>query len=230
MKRSLVLLAGLLSACSAGPRPTPAPPPKPAAPAVPPKPSVSLDNPADPAFAKPSPATFKARFRTTKGTFVIEVTREWAPRGADRFHALVKHGFYNQCRFFRVIGGFMAQFGINGDPKVAGAWRDARIEDDPVVSSNTRGKITFATAGPNTRTTQLFINTADNARLDEMGFSPFGRVVDGMKVVDALYSGYGEGAPMGRGPNQGRIQQMGNAYLTRNYPKLDIILEATIEE
>ena len=131
-------------------------------------------------------------------------------------------------RFFRVISGFMVQFGINADPKVSAVWRDANINDDPVKQSNTRGMITFATRGPNTRTTQMFINYADNNRLDGMGFAPFGQVVSGMNVVDALYSGYGEGAPRGAGPEQGRIQSEGNAYLTKEFPKLDYIKTATI--
>ena len=131
---------------------------------------------------------------------MVEVHRDWAPNGADRFYNLVKNGFYNDARFFRVIDGFMVQFGINGDPKISAVWRDANIKDDPVKQSNTRGMITFATAGPNTRTTQVFINFGDNAGLDGQGFSPFGKVVSGMDVVDSLYAGYGEGAPNGHGP------------------------------
>src|SRR5436190_16453767 len=175
-----------------------------------------------------APATFRARFETSAGDFVVEVHRDWAPNGADRFYSLVKSGYYDDARFFRVITGFMAQFGIHGDPHVAAVWRDARIPDDPVRQHNSRGAVSFATAGPGTRTTQLFINYADNSRLDGMGFSPFGRVVLGMDVVDRLYPGYGEGAPGGRGPNQGRIQAEGNAYLTREFPKLDRIKRTTI--
>jgi len=186
----------------------------------------SLTNPA--ALTAQAPAVYKVKFDTSKGPFVVEVHRDWAPHGADRFYNLVKNGFYNDGRFFRVISGFMVQFGIAGDPKVAAAWRDASIPDDPVKASNTRGMITFATRGPNTRTTQVFINFGDNARLDGMGFSPFGQVVSGMNVVDALYSGYGEGAPRGGGPEQGRIQSEGNAYLTQAFPKLDYIKSATI--
>ena len=133
--------------------------------------------------------------------------RDWAPNGADRFYNLVKNGFYDNDRFFRVITGFMVQFGINGDPKLSAVWREARIKDDPVKQSNSRGFITFATAGPNTRTTQVFINFADNSALDNQGFAPFGQVVSGMNVVDALYADYGEGAPRGRGPAQDRIQR-----------------------
>jgi cyclophilin family peptidyl-prolyl cis-trans isomerase len=186
---------------------------------------------ADPAaLTEKAPATYKARFDTSKGAFVLQVHRDWAPNGADRFYNLVKHGFYNDVRFFRVISGFMVQFGINGDPKLSAQWRNARITDDPVKMSNKRGLITFATAGPNTRTTQVFINFADNGGLDSQGFAPFGQVVSGMNVVDALHGGYGEGAPSGRGPDQGRIQAEGNAYLKKNFPKLDYVRKATIEK
>jgi peptidyl-prolyl cis-trans isomerase A (cyclophilin A) len=157
------------------------------------------------------------------------VTRDWAPNGADRFYNLVKNGFYDNVRFFRVISGFMVQFGIHGDPKTSAPWREARIADDPVKQSNKRGYITYAMAGPNTRTSQVFINFADNANLDNSGFSPFGRVISGMDVVDKLNAEYGEGAPRGRGPDQGRIQQEGNAYLQRDFGKLDFVKKATIE-
>jgi peptidyl-prolyl cis-trans isomerase A (cyclophilin A) len=184
----------------------------------------------DPATAKEqAPATYKARFTTSKGDFVVEVTRDWAPQGADRFYNLVKHGFFSEARFFRAIEGFMVQFGINGDPAVSAKWREATIPDDPVKQSNKRGFVTFATSGKNSRTTQLFINFGNNATLDSMGFSPFGKVVTGMDVVDAVYKGYGEGAPSGSGPNQGRIQGEGNAYLNRDFPKLDWVKEAKIE-
>ncbi len=189
--------------------------------------SQGLGNPA--ALNEPAPAVYKAKFDTSKGTFVIEVHRDWAPNGADRFYNLVKNGFFDNARFFRVISGFMVQFGINADPKLSAVWREARIKDDPVKQSNKRGLITFATAGPNTRTTQVFINFADNNMLDRQGFAPFGQVVSGMPVVDALYSGYGEGAPGGQGPEQGRIQQEGNAYLVKQFGKLDYIKKATIE-
>jgi peptidyl-prolyl cis-trans isomerase A (cyclophilin A) len=176
-----------------------------------------------------APDVYKAKFDTTKGTFVIEVHRDWAPRGADRFYNLVKNGFYNDARFFRVINGFMVQFGISGNPDVSAVWRQARIQDDPVKQSNQRGMVSFATAGPGTRTTQVFINFGDNAGLDGQGFAPFGQVVSGMDVVDSLYGGYGEGAPRGQGPDQGRIQAEGNAYLMTDFPKLDYIKKATIE-
>jgi peptidyl-prolyl cis-trans isomerase A (cyclophilin A) len=189
--------------------------------------SQGLMNPA--ALNAPAPATYKAKFDTSKGAFEIEVHRDWAPAGADRFYNLVKNGFFDNARFFRVVSGFMVQFGIHGDPNVSAQWRQARINDDPVKQSNGRGMVTFATAGPNTRTTQVFINFADNARLDGMGFAPFGQVISGMNVVDSLYSGYGEGAPSGRGPDQGRMQQEGNAYLMKDFGKLDYIKKASIE-
>jgi peptidyl-prolyl cis-trans isomerase A (cyclophilin A) len=193
--------------------------------------AAAAGNLSDPAALNAkAPAVYQAKFDTSKGPFVVEVHRDWAPRGADRFYNLVKNGFYDNARFFRVIEGFMVQFGINGDPSVAGAWRDADIKDDPVKQSNERGTITFATAGPNTRTTQVFINFGDNAGLDGQGFSPFGKVVSGMEVVDSLYGGYGEGAPNGNGPDQGRIQSQGNAYLEQGFPKLDFIKTATIAE
>ena len=176
-----------------------------------------------------APATYKVKFDTSKGAFVVEVHRDWAPNGADRFYNLVKNGFYNDARFFRVISGFMVQFGINGNPKISAVWRDANIKDDPVKASNKRGYITFATAGPDTRTTQVFINFGNNAGLDDQGFAPFGQVISGMDVVNSLYSGYGEGAPQGHGPNQGVVQSMGNAYLDKAFPKLDYIKTATIE-
>ena len=163
-----------------------------------------------------------------KGDFVIEVHRDWAPRGADRFYNLVRSGYYDGVRFFRVISGFMAQFGIHGDPQVSAAWRDQRIADDPVRRTNLRGMVSFATAGPGTRTTQVFINYGSNDRLDAMGFAPFGQVVEGMDVVERLYAAYGEGAPRGRGPDQGRLQAQGNAYLERDFGKLDYVRRATI--
>jgi len=188
----------------------------------------NLSNPS--ALRETAPATYKARFDTSKGAFVVEVRRDWAPNGADRFYNLVKNGFYDGARFFRVIEGFMVQFGINGEPTISASWREARIPDDPVRQSNRRGFITYAMAGPNTRTSQVFINFGDNSSLDRQGFSPFGQVVGGgMKVVDSIYSGYGEGAPSGRGPDQGRVQMEGNAYLAKGFPRLDFIKKATIE-
>lgn len=187
-----------------------------------------------PAYADPSkliataPDNFKAVFDTTKGKFTVEVTRSLAPNGADRFYNLAKSGFFTDIAFFRVIPGFMCQFGIHGDPNISSQWRGADIQDDPVKGSNTRGTITFATAGPNTRTTQLFINFADNAGLDAQGFAPFGKVTEGMDVVDKINSEYGEGAPSGNGPDQGRIQAEGNAYLKKDFPHLDYIKSVTV--
>jgi peptidyl-prolyl cis-trans isomerase A (cyclophilin A) len=189
--------------------------------------SPNLSNPA--ALTEQAPATYKVKFDTTKGAFVVQVTRAWAPIGADRFYNLVKNGFYDNVRFFRVISGFMVQFGINGDPNIMAKWREASIKDDPVTQSNKRGYITFATAGPNTRTSQVFINFNNNTQLDDMGFAPFGRVISGMDVVDKLNAEYGEGAPRGRGPDQSRMQQEGNAYLAKDFPRLDYVKKATIE-
>jgi peptidyl-prolyl cis-trans isomerase A (cyclophilin A) len=188
----------------------------------------NLSNPA--ALTEQAPAAYKVKFDTTKGAFVVQVTRAWAPIGADRFYNLVKSGFFDNVRFFRVVTGFMVQFGINGDPAIQKNWRTAGMKDDPVRASNKRGNITFATAGPNTRTTQVFINFRDNESLNAQGFAPFGQVVSGMNVVDSLYAGYGEGAPNGRGPDQSRIQAEGNAYLQRDFAQLDFVKKATIEK
>ena len=207
----LTLAAALLTAVLAGPALAQSP---------------NLANPA--ALNEQAPATYKAKFETSKGVFVIQVTRAWAPQGADRFYNLVKNGFFDDVRFFRVISGFMVQFGISGNPALSAKWRDANIRDDRVTQSNKRGMITFATAGPNTRTTQVFINFADNSMLDGQGFAPFGKVVTGMNVVDALYAGYGEGAPRGAGPDQGRLQMEGNAYLAKDFPRMDYVKKATI--
>ena len=193
------------------------------------KPSTGSPGFTDPAkLTEKAPETFKAQFDTTKGKFTIEVTRSLSPNGADRFYNLVRSGYFKDIAFFRVIPGFMCQFGIHGDPNVSAKWRAAAIADDPVKGSNTRGTITFATAGPNTRTTQLFINFADNINLNGMGFSPFGKVTEGMDVVDKINSEYGEGAPRGGGPNQGRVQAEGNTYLKKDFPNLDYIKSATI--
>ena len=170
-----------------------------------------------------APGTFRARFQTSAGDFTVEVTRAWAPKGADRLYNLIQGGFYDGDRFFRVLPGFVVQFGLNGSPAVNAAWHDAAIPDDPVTQHNSAGTVVFATAGPNTRTTQLFINYADNVRLDGMGFAPVGRVVEGMDVVQRIFSGYGET------PDQGLIESQGNAYLTQAFPKLDFIQKATIQ-
>ena len=173
-----------------------------------------------------APATFRARFETTQGPFVIEVHREWAPRGADRFYTLVKRGFYDGTRFFRVLSGFMAQFGLSGDPRVQSEYALANLIDEPAKQSNLRGFVSFAKESPpNTRYTMVFINYKDNSYLDAEGFAPFGQVVVGMEIVDKLYGGYGRTNV----PDQRRIKSEGNAYLTAEYPKLDFIKSARIE-
>ena len=186
-----------------------------------PKPKGDLTNPAS--MNEKAPAQFLAKFETSKGVFVVRVERAWAPLGADRFYNLVKNGFFEENRFFRIVPNFIVQFGISGDPKVAAVWEAARISDDPVMRSNTAGYVTFATAGPNTRTTQLFINYGQNSSLDSQGFAPFGRVTEGMEVVTKLFAGYGER------PDQGLIQRSGNAYLKSQFPNLDYIKKATIQ-
>jgi peptidyl-prolyl cis-trans isomerase A (cyclophilin A) len=192
------------------------------------KPAAAADVTDPSKLNEKAPDTFKAKFETTKGSFVIEVVRDQAPLGADRFYNLVKAGYFQDIAFFRVIPGFMAQFGIHGDPKVSAAWRPARIQDDAVKSGNARGAISFAMAGPNTRTTQFFINLVDNSRLNGMGFASFGKVVEGMDIVDKINGEYGEGAPRGRGPDQSRIQSEGNTYLKEKFPNLDYIKSASI--
>jgi len=192
----------------------------------------------DPALLKPAllkakaPEHYQVKFVTTKGEFTVSVTRAWAPIGADRFYNLVRHHFFDNASFFRVIPNFMAQFGISAYPQVSAAWKDANIKDDPVTQSNKRGYVTFATAGPGTRTTQLFINFGDNSRLDREPsgpFAPFGKIdEESMKVVDALYQGYGEGAPHGAGPDQDQVQAKGKPYLDKGWPKLDSIKTARV--
>jgi len=169
-----------------------------------------------------APDTYEVKFTTTKGDFVVRVTRAWAPLGADRFYNLVQHGFFTDAAFFRLVPGFIVQFGLSADPAVNKVWRSANIKDDPVTQSNRPGTLTFATAGPNTRTTQLFINYGNNASLDSQGFAPFGKVTSGMDVVQKLYSGYGER------PDQGAITMQGKAYIDKNYPQLDSIKSATV--
>jgi peptidyl-prolyl cis-trans isomerase A (cyclophilin A) len=199
-----------------------------AAPATP-KPSGPLASTVHPDLLDPSkltakaPDVFQASFTSTKGDFVIEVHRDWAPNAADRFYNLVKSGFFDDTRFFRVVDGFMVQFGINGDPAVASKWKNANIPDEPVKQSNKPGYVTFAKTGaPNSRSTQIFINYGDNTRLDAMGFAPFGQVVKGIDAVNAIYKGYGES------PDQGAIQSQGNAYLDPKFPKLDGVKHAEI--
>ena len=178
-----------------------------------------------------APEAFQVRFETTAGDFVVDVTRSWAPNGADRLYNLVKNGYYEGVYFYRVIGGFMAQFGMHGEPQVQVRWSQANIVDDSVVASNTRGTVTYAMGGPNTRTTQLFINFGDNSRLDRDGFAPVGRVSEGMDVVDLIHSGYGELADFGgTGPRAYNISSQGNQYLADNFPDLDHIITATIVE
>jgi len=179
-----------------------------------------------------APDSFRVGFETSRGRFVVVARRDWAPSGVDRFHYLVANHYYDGVRFFRVIRGFVAQFGINGDPKVTAVWRSLPIADDPVKQSNRRGTLSFASAGKNTRTVQLFINLVDNRRLDtlgKVGFMPIASVVEGMAVVDSLYAGYGEGAPRGKGPSQDSITRQGNAYLARAFPQLDSVVTARIE-
>ena len=242
---SLSLACALISSPSTALAQQP-PPPKPAATTQKPsppkpttqKPSTTKPAPAKPSTAKPAapsaalrnpaalketaPATYNVNFATTAGTFVVQVTRAWAPKGADRFYNLVKHGYFNDSRFFRVIPGFMVQFGINGDPKIQEPWREAVITDDPVTQSNKRGFITFATRGPNSRTTQVFINYGDNGRLDAQGFAPFGQVTSGMEIVEKINAEYGER------PDQGRIQFEGNAYLAKEFPRLTVMKSVTL--
>ncbi len=187
--------------------------------------SAKLRDPA--ALTEQAPAKYTVNLDTSKGLVVIEVHRDWAPLGADRFYNLVKSGFYDNVRFFRVIPGFMVQFGMHGDPAVGAAWQNARINDDPVKQSNARGTITFAKPNaPNSRTTQVFINFADNGGLDSQGFAPFGKVISGMNVVDKLNAQYGA-TP---GNDQGNIAAGGNAYLDKTYPGLTAIQKTTIEQ
>lgn len=174
----------------------------------------------------PDTGDYQVLLETTKGNIIMDVHPEWSPRGAQRFKELVELGFYDNCAFFRVIDGFMAQIGINGDPKLHAKWRDNNLMDDPVVESNKRGYVSFAKTGaPNSRSTQFFINFGDNSRLDGMGFSPFAQVIEGMDVVDSLYNGYGEGA---RAPDQGKLVDGGNVYLKKEFPMLDYIKKAVI--
>ena len=177
-----------------------------------------------------APATFRVRFETSVGDFLVEAHRDWAPVGADRFHALVQAGFYDDTRFYRVIDGFMAQFGINGDPYVNQVWKEEFLLDEPPTESNTRGRLSFAKGGPHSRTTELFVNFVNNSRLDPLGFAPFAEVVEGMDVVDLIYSGYGEGPPNGAGPYAAMIQARGNAYLDAEFPQLTRILRASVIE
>ena len=191
--------------------------------------TAPLMDPSDPLWQTAAPAEFRARFETTRGEFVIRVEREWAPIGVDRFYHLVRAGFFDDSRFFRVIEGFIVQFGIPGDPAVSAVWRNRQMADDPVGASNDKGRIAYAMTGPDTRTTQLYISLTDNSRLDADGFAPIGEVESGMEVVEKIYSGYGEeaGGGMRRG-NQDRMFQEGNQHLDQDSPKLDRILRVAI--
>ena len=187
--------------------------------------------PAPEALKEKAPDTFYAKFETSKGAFVVQVNRAWAPNGADRFYNLVKSGFFDGQRFYRVVKGFVVQWGIHGDPATAATWANARIPDDPVQEKNATGTITFAKSGPNSRTSQVFINLADNQKqLDKSGFAPFGIVVDGMDVVKKLYGGYGDMVSQGgRGVDVPKLYQEGNAYLDRDFAKLDKVVKASIQ-
>ncbi|MFN9283818.1 MAG: peptidylprolyl isomerase [Planctomyces sp.] len=183
---------------------------------------AGLVNAQETARSTKAPDKFRVKFETSCGDFAVEVQRDWAPLGADRFHELVQAGFYDECRFFRVVPGFVVQWGMNGDPAVYAKWKDREIKDDKVTQSNREGMITFASRGPNTRTCQLFINLADNERLDDLGFAPFGKVVEGLDVVKKITSEYGQR------PQQPLIQEEGNTYLKKEFPKMDYIKKATV--
>ncbi|MFN9217557.1 MAG: peptidylprolyl isomerase [Planctomyces sp.] len=183
---------------------------------------AGLVNAQETARSTKAPDKFRVKFETSCGDFAVEVQRDWAPLGADRFHELVQAGFYDECRFFRVVPGFVVQWGMNGDPAVYAKWKDREIKDDKVTQSNREGMITFASRGPNTRTCQLFINLADNERLDDLGFAPFGKVLEGLDVVKKITSEYGQR------PQQPLIQEEGNTYLKKEFPKMDYIKKATV--
>ena len=219
--RTLALYAalGLLAGCTAAPEPT--------SEVDTAGPVVEAETIPTAALAEDAEVTL-VKLETTKGDIYIEVHPDWAPRGSARFLELVKAGYYDGVKWFRVLDNFMAQTGMAGNPALNAQWKSKTISDDPVIKSNDRGYVTFATSGPNSRTTQIFINFKDNSFLDASGFTPFGKVVKGMDVVDSLYSGYGEGAPQGRGPSQMMIAQRGNEYLDDQFPKLDAIKKATI--
>ena len=226
MKRKRLVIISILAATAAAAQNLPQAPPK----TVPKGGTTAKKGVVTrPSLYRPSslkdtaPEQFRARFTTTKGEIVVEVTRAMAPLGADRFYNLVKYGFFNGAGFFRVVPGFVVQFGLSAIPAVNAAWENAKITDDPVQGSNSRGTLCFATSGPNTRTTQLFINLGENARLDGMGFATFGRIVQGMEVVDMINASYGET------PDQGRITKEGAAYLKANFPDLDSVTKAMIE-
>ncbi len=208
-RSSIVILAALLAGCSS---------------------SNKSEKPKESVRVKTTvPEEYQVKFDTTKGEFVVAVYRAWAPRGADRFHELVEEKFFDGSRFFRVRPKFIVQFGIHKDPAQTVLWRELKLPDDPVTESNKRATVSFATNGPATRTTQVFINLKDNPQLDARGFSPFGKVVSGMDVVEKLYSGYGEVQALGGGgPDQTKIEGLGEPYLARNFERLDTINSATV--
>jgi peptidyl-prolyl cis-trans isomerase A (cyclophilin A) len=217
---------------------SPPPPAQASVAAAPAAPAAAVSLPPGPGLLKPDaakvdaagPDSFAVHVVTSKGPFDLKIHRNWAPKGSDRLYYLISNNYYDGIRFYRVLSGFMAQFGAAGDTAVGRVWSERRITDDPVTHSNTRGTLTFATAGPDTRTTQLFINYGSNAMLDGQHFAPLGEVTSGMPVVDSLYNGYGEGAPQGHGPDQGQLGHEGNAYLIREFPKLDYIVTARVTE
>jgi cyclophilin family peptidyl-prolyl cis-trans isomerase len=230
-----LLVFALAAAASPAALTAPAATASPAAAAAPT--AIAVPSPAPPAVASPAgderaPDLFRARCDTSRGSFVVEVHRDWAPRGADRFHHLIAAGYFDDSRFFRVVAGYIAQFGIAGSPAVAAAWKDRPFADDPAPGhTNTRGTFAFAMTGPDTRTTQIYINLKDNPQLDGQGFTPLGQVTSGMDVVDRLYSGYGESAGGGmRGGKQGRMLAGGNAYLDAQFPRLDPLIRLSFLE
>lgn len=210
-------LTVLLAGCG-GPPPVPGPAPEP----------PPLLNPLAAAMQQQAPDSFKVLFETTAGDFVVQAVREWAPLGVDRFYNMARQGYFDGVRFFRMVPRFVVQFGLHGDPAVNAAWRNATLPDDSVRTSNLRGTLTFATAGPNTRANQFFINLVDNARLDAQGFAPIGRVVGGMDAVDRFHAGYGEMPPSGRGPDQRRIILEGEPYLAAEFALLDKVVRARL--
>ena len=213
-----VLASLMLGGCSSQPEKAKEAAKKEAAPAPAPP---AAEPKAEEKKAEPSDKVYKVKFTTTKGVFIVEVHRDWAPLGAQRFYELVKDGYYDESGFFRVVPNFVIQFGLAADPKMTKKW-DKPIKDDPVIRTNALGSITFATAGPNTRTTQVFINLRSNQRLDDQGFAPFGKVIEGMNVVERIYAGYGEL------PDQDLITRQGNVYLKNKFPNLDYIKKAVI--
>jgi peptidyl-prolyl cis-trans isomerase A (cyclophilin A) len=175
-----------------------------------------------------APEVYRVNFDTSKGPFTVEVTRAWAPRGADHFYDLVKTGFYDNARFYRVVRNYVVQFGIAADPSANRLWGATAIPDDPVKETNAKGTVTYAMRGPGSRTTQVFVNLKDNKALDKDGFAPFGKVVSGMDVVESVYGFYGDMAPRGSGPDPKLIETQGNSYLESKFPRLDFIKKATV--